>query len=606
MAGRFRREDKGKGIALDPSQAPRKTRIRIQNPDNADLVQRHALTLIGRVTNRTTQRVGSLILFFMEHWKKSSKPSGSELGNDMFQFQFDNEEDLLDVLENRPYHYDRWMIIVQRWEPTVSPSFPFGSQYKGFMYTSGQRIQLSNWVKISGYLKSQGSHPQWCECVCKINGLLPLIKSFVIKYANRDEVTANFAYEKLEKHCSKCYRLDHDIKDCLEAKHEERAFKAQEDKTRREVTESEKIRTQPSGSNVLHFSATKQAETNQRDEKKFNRHAREYDERGDIEEIRSYSPRQEISQRRYDSEDPKYRNNVHRSQLSRSSHHREAYPSNCEVSSRPRDLRRELSDRHCSMDRSLQPSRSRDRMPARSEDSAPMEPRDSSNMGIPLEEIQNSVPAAVFNEDVNEVREAMIQYTQCDDPTENAAHRARMRRVEEEGEMEDTAALMIQASLTAPTNLPHPIDQPSSAEIVPTTLRLGPPAQTTVENAKEAPKETGKRKPGRPPGKRKQLASPKLLKGASSRKRKIQQTKPPVAKRRLISGSNQGNPLATLASTSRRASGREESRTNSEDQPITNMIPASRRRRMDLVSDELRRSTYRQHDLGFKEKNDGF
>ncbi|KAH0892097.1 hypothetical protein HID58_054526 [Brassica napus] len=345
-----------------------------------------------------------------------------------------------------------------------------------------------------------GSHPQWCECVCKINGLLPLIKSFVIKYANRDEVTANFAYEKLEKHCSKCYRLDHDIKDCLEAKHEERAFKAQEDKTRREVTESEKIRTQPSGSNVLHFSATKQAETNQRDEKKFNRHAREYDERGDIEEIRSYSPRQEISQRRYDSEDPKYRNNVHRSQLSRSSHHREAYPSNCEVSSRPRDLRRELSDRHCSMDRSLQPSRSRDRMPARSEDSAPMEPRDSSNMGIPLEEIQNSVPAAVFNEDVNEVREAMIQYTQCDDPTENAAHRARMRRVEEEGEMEDTAALMIQASLTAPTNLPHPIDQPSSAEIVPTTLRLGPPAQTTVENAKEAPKETGKRKPGRPPG----------------------------------------------------------------------------------------------------------
>lgn len=47
-------------------------------------------------------------------------------------------------------------------------------------------------------------------CV-QINGLLPIIKSSVIEYSNGDEVTATFVYEKLDKHCSKCLRLDHDL-----------------------------------------------------------------------------------------------------------------------------------------------------------------------------------------------------------------------------------------------------------------------------------------------------------------------------------------------------------------------------------------------------------
>lgn len=56
----------------------------------------------------------------------------------------------------------------------------------------------------------------------QVNGLLPLLKSSVIEYPNGDEVTATFTYERIGKHCSKCLRLDHEVKDCLIAKHQAR------------------------------------------------------------------------------------------------------------------------------------------------------------------------------------------------------------------------------------------------------------------------------------------------------------------------------------------------------------------------------------------------
>lgn len=50
--------------------------------------------------------------------------TGSNLGQHCFQFCFELEEDILEVLANRPYHHNKWMVILQRWEPVISPMFP--------------------------------------------------------------------------------------------------------------------------------------------------------------------------------------------------------------------------------------------------------------------------------------------------------------------------------------------------------------------------------------------------------------------------------------------------------------------------------------------------
>lgn len=116
--------EKSKGLALCVHEPPRKARVRVEKPLNQDLANKHALTLIGRITNPSVQKVGSLITFFTEHWNTTRRPRGSDLGLGMFQFHFETESDLLAVLEKRPYHFAKWMIILQRWKPTISPSFP--------------------------------------------------------------------------------------------------------------------------------------------------------------------------------------------------------------------------------------------------------------------------------------------------------------------------------------------------------------------------------------------------------------------------------------------------------------------------------------------------
>lgn len=116
--------EKGKKVATYMYQAPRTGRIRVEETKNAYLTHKHSLTLIGKVCNPSAQKVWALIAFFTGHWKTERKPVGADLVQGLFQFQFELESDLLAVLDKRPYHYGRWMFILQRWEPTTSPQFP--------------------------------------------------------------------------------------------------------------------------------------------------------------------------------------------------------------------------------------------------------------------------------------------------------------------------------------------------------------------------------------------------------------------------------------------------------------------------------------------------
>lgn len=264
--------EKGKGLELDPQQPPRAARVKAPLPDNAELLWKHSLTLIGRVTNKSTQKVWSLISFFTEHWKTEFKPVGSDLGNGMFQFQFELESDLLSVLEHRPYHYARWMIILQRWEPTVSPSFPslipFWIKVQGLpvhLWTEatikciGQDIGLYEKAEITALSARMRVH---------VNGLLPLITHSVVEFPNGDEVPTNLVYERLDKHCSKCLRLDHDIKECLVACAEAKALKVAHE----EAQERTDLSSNQGSGSIRGISAAPVHDNRPHNEKEFTNH----------------------------------------------------------------------------------------------------------------------------------------------------------------------------------------------------------------------------------------------------------------------------------------------------------------------------------------------
>lgn len=185
-------------MALEHIPAPRKARVRVSEPDISSIKEKHSLTIIGRVTNPSVQKVWSLIPFFTGHWKADIPPVGSDLGLGMFQFQFELESDLLTVLEKQPYHYARWMVILQRWEPTVSPDFP--SMIPFWIKVHGIPIHLWKEETIKtigediGTFESAEVTSTSIRMRVHVNGRLPLIKNSVIEYSNGDEVTATLVY----------------------------------------------------------------------------------------------------------------------------------------------------------------------------------------------------------------------------------------------------------------------------------------------------------------------------------------------------------------------------------------------------------------------------
>uniref|UniRef100_A0A0D3CMJ0 Uncharacterized protein n=1 Tax=Brassica oleracea var. oleracea TaxID=109376 RepID=A0A0D3CMJ0_BRAOL len=191
--------------------------------------------------------------------------------------------------------------------------------------------------------------------------------------------------------------------------------------------------------------------------------------------------------------------------------------------------------------------------------------RPSSERALPHRDHQPLVTREALNEALEEVRDTMIQYTQCADPTESAARRERMRKAEEKGQLEETAVRMVQANLSSNDAEGPSKETENSAERIPASLRLGPSVPVEIE--KEAA--PTKKRLGRPPGKRTIPLSPKLTKGSTSRKRKIQQTKPPMVRRKMITEEAKASRQKTRGriSNSHDAEG---STNTSDNQPLCN------------------------------------
>lgn len=215
MTHRYTRQEKGKWSA-GPGRAPRRTPVQIPESDTSNLIEANRLTLIGRVTNPSIQVTKDLVEFFPAFWNMEGRVTGRDLGPDKFQFRFRNENDLLMVLTKGPYHYKKWMLILQRWEPIVSEAFP--SVITFWIRIHG--IPLHYWTDqtISTIGKELGliseSDVDKAKIRVDINGLRPLETQLEICLPSGEITTVMFEYDKLEKHCFTCFSLSHEAKDC--------------------------------------------------------------------------------------------------------------------------------------------------------------------------------------------------------------------------------------------------------------------------------------------------------------------------------------------------------------------------------------------------------
>lgn len=213
---RFTVEEKGKHVTTEEEICQK--RIRAPEIDTSTLISENFLTMIGRVVNAREQPIGALLSALPRKWTLQGRVSGSDLGLNCFQFRFELEEDFLKVLAERPYHYNHWVVILQRWEPVISPLFP---------------LQIPFWIRLQG-LPLHLWHDQMIYTIAHdlgtlddfkisktsarirvlLDGLKPLTKKAVIDLASGEELPITLEYEDLQYNCSRCNMLTHLSRSC--------------------------------------------------------------------------------------------------------------------------------------------------------------------------------------------------------------------------------------------------------------------------------------------------------------------------------------------------------------------------------------------------------
>lgn len=81
-----------------------------------------------------------MVEFMPTQWKMQDCIIATELGNGRFLFNFNNEEDMLNILKQGPFHYNYFMFVLVRWELVVDEDYLWIQLL--FLYTMGLLVIL--------------------------------------------------------------------------------------------------------------------------------------------------------------------------------------------------------------------------------------------------------------------------------------------------------------------------------------------------------------------------------------------------------------------------------------------------------------------------------
>lgn len=474
MHRRLSYAEKGKGPA-EPRLPPRSARIKVPTLDNSELIKKHSLTLVGRLTNPKYQRIWSLIPFLSDHWKCETRPIGADLGQGRFQFQFASERDLIKALDNQPYHFAHWMIMLQRWEPSLSPTFP--NQILFWVQVQGLPLHLWSTELLDSIACDIGTldRSEISNTIAKmrvfINGLQPLIRKTTLEFEDGHELILDLVYEKIHNYCSTCFSLCHEKETCPEQP-QTAVTPTQSRRVNRPV---DRITSGCSESNLdPSLSGRSYRQDSHRSISRYNRP--------------TLSPNRQLNERERDSESYKYRNSPSTERTL------SARVPTYEVSNRDNRKREESFNTYCSREyrryeqqsnnyrpRSNHPPRSLwiEKQGQRGEQALAMEKSESSRPVNQTIQTNNpppppiDLPTEALQVARDEIRDYMLQYSNCQDPTESAARKERLGQAEEQGDIEEAAASLVKSNLEA--IIPDPLQalEEKTPERIPATQRLG-------------------------------------------------------------------------------------------------------------------------------------
>lgn len=443
MDRRYTAEERGKRIN-NKSEENEIRRIRAPPLDTSALIEENALTLIGRLTNPQEQRIWALIPSLPRKWNTQGRVVGADLGHNCFQFRFEKEEDLRKVLENGPYHFGYWMVILQRWEPVISDFFPstipFWVRIKGLSLHFWHEKMVCSIGKELGLVDKHELTKTSARVRVLVNGLKPLIKETIREFDSGEESKITLEYERLENHCTICLRLSHKKEHCPSSTiiGIDREVQPLESNPPVRLGEGETRAEQHAPpQRLMPREATKYPQMEF--QKRVDRHGISFGDRVSTRHTRNPPPAWKESPIRQ----PNRLILGHDERVERTEYASPPYTKN------RRHHPYEITHR-----RALFPQRETRGWRVKQHQQQPREEISPNNMGqrlqqpanlqTPQQESQSQTIRQQTREQIlEEINQTTQQYLSCDDPTEAAARRLRVQESNVRGEVEETVAVMM-------------------------------------------------------------------------------------------------------------------------------------------------------------------
>ncbi|KAL0717807.1 hypothetical protein Bca4012_067129 [Brassica carinata] len=191
-------------------------KISVPRFDNSGLIASYAKTLIGRCMNPPKQAMKMLLFMLPRIWLEG-RVVGTDLGRGRFQFAFEREEYIVEVLKMGPFHFDSWMISLVRWKPVVEINYPS----KIIFWVYALDIPLQFWAaqtfqsigdalgKVHGEVDIEEGRVR-----VEVEGFKPLVFTMTIDFDEGLEIPVALRYEKLVGYCTECFCMTHDKSLC--------------------------------------------------------------------------------------------------------------------------------------------------------------------------------------------------------------------------------------------------------------------------------------------------------------------------------------------------------------------------------------------------------
>ena len=157
-------------------------------------------------------------------WRVYGRVRGIALSRDRFQFIFQREEDLQTVLKDRPWSYNHWAMVLERWTADPPPDF---LRYMELwirirhipmkFFTGDTMYKLASEV---GHVEEIAYDPKVSHTKDYIRALItfdtenPAKASRKLVVSKDQTVTIEFEYERIHKKCHHCHRLTHEKFKC--------------------------------------------------------------------------------------------------------------------------------------------------------------------------------------------------------------------------------------------------------------------------------------------------------------------------------------------------------------------------------------------------------